>query len=111
MLGGVCVCVYVCVCDVCTYLGPLCGDDLVVAVALVSHEKLAGALAGITIHLVEPVLDVFEGFLCVCVCVRVCKYMSVNEETHGGFIGGFRSRHTHTHTRPTYIPRWSHRRP
>lgn len=52
-----------------TYLGPLCGDDLVVAVAFVAHKELAGALGGITVHLVEPVLDVLEGFLCGCVYI------------------------------------------
>jgi len=34
-----------------------------VAVALVAHQELAGPLRGVAVHLVQPVLDVLEGFL------------------------------------------------
>lgn len=33
------------------------------AVALVTNQELAGALGGVPVHLVQPVLDVLEGLL------------------------------------------------
>jgi len=38
-------------------------DDLIMPITLVAYQEFAGSLACITIHLIEPILDVLERFL------------------------------------------------